>query len=97
MFGLGMPGLVFNLFCLVGWVLVLMNLERTYRAAVGTMRWRIKFMILGLGVIFAVRAYVSSQVLLFHAMDLSLEAVTDYGNAVGRRADSAFAFPRRAF
>jgi putative PEP-CTERM system histidine kinase len=51
-------------------------LERTYRAAVGTMLWRIKFMILGLGVIFAVRAYVSSQVLLFHALNLSLEAVT---------------------
>jgi putative PEP-CTERM system histidine kinase len=65
-----------NLFSLVGSVLVLMNLEGTYRAAVGTMLWRIKFMILGLGVIFAVRAYASSQVLLFHAVNLSLEAVT---------------------
>ena len=76
MFGLGIPGTVLNLLCLVGSVLVLMNLEHTYRAAVGTMLWRIKFMILGLGVIFAVRAYASSQVLLFHAVDLSLEAVT---------------------
>ena len=75
-FGLGIPGTVLNLFFLVGSVLVLMNLERTYRAAVGTMLWRIKFMILGLGVIFAVRAYASSQVLLFHAVNLSLEAVT---------------------
>ena len=65
MFRLGMSGLIFNLCCLVGWVLILMNLERTYRAAVGTMLWRIKSMILGLGVIFAVRAYVSSQVMLF--------------------------------
>jgi len=76
MFGLGIPGIVLNLLSLVGSVLVLMNLERTYRAAVGTMLWRIKFMILGLGVIFAVRAYVGSQVLLFHALNLSLEAVT---------------------
>jgi putative PEP-CTERM system histidine kinase len=83
MFSLGLSGLIFNLSCLVGWVLVLMNLERTYRAAVGTMLWRIKSMILGLGVIFAVRAYVSSQVLLFHAMDLSLEAVTDMGMLLG--------------
>ena len=83
MFRLGMSGLIFNLCCLVGWVLVLMNLERTYRAAIGTMLWRIKFMILGLGVIFAVRAYVSSQVLLFHAMDLALEAVTDLGMLLG--------------
>jgi putative PEP-CTERM system histidine kinase len=76
MFGLGIPGIVLNLLFLLGSVLVLMNLERTYRAAVGTMLWRIKFMILGLGVIFAVRAYVSSQVLLFHAVNLSLQAVT---------------------
>ena len=76
MFGLGIPGIVLNLLFLLGSVLVLMNLERTYRAAVGTMLWRIKFMILGLGVIFAVRAYVSSQVLLFHAIDLSLQAVS---------------------
>jgi putative PEP-CTERM system histidine kinase len=65
-----------NLFSLLGAVLVLMNLERTYRAAVGTMLWRIKFMILGLGVIFGVQAYVSSQVLLFHALNLSLETVS---------------------
>jgi putative PEP-CTERM system histidine kinase len=76
MFGLGIPGTVLNLFFLLGAVLVLMNLERTYRAAVGTMLWRIKFMILGVGVIFAVQAYVSSQVLLFHALNLSLETVS---------------------
>jgi putative PEP-CTERM system histidine kinase len=83
MFGLGFPGTVLNLLSLLGAVLVLMNLERTYRAAVGTMLWRIKFMILGLGVIFAVRAYVSSQVLLFHALNLSLEAVTEMAMLLG--------------
>ena len=83
MFGLGFPGTVLNLLCLVGAVLVLMNLERTYRAAVGTMLWRIKFMILGLGVIFAVQAYASSQVLLFHAVNLSLEAVTATATLLG--------------
>ena len=97
MFGLEIPGTVLNLLCLLGSVLVLMNLERTYRAAVGTMLWRIKFMILGLGVIFAVRAYVSSQVLLFHAVNLSLEAVTATAMLLGGAADSAFAFSRRAF
>jgi putative PEP-CTERM system histidine kinase len=60
---------------LVGAVLVLTNLERTFRAAVGTMRWRIKYTILGLGVLFAVRAYTSSQLLLFRPVDLSLQAV----------------------
>jgi putative PEP-CTERM system histidine kinase len=74
-FHLGTPGIFLNIFFLVGIVFVLMNLERTYRAAVGTMRWRIKFMILGLGALFAVRAYISSQVLLFHAVNLSLQTV----------------------
>ncbi|MDE3068165.1 MAG: PEP-CTERM system histidine kinase PrsK [Verrucomicrobiota bacterium] len=63
---LGLPGKVLNVFILVGAILALMNLERTYVAAVGTMRWRVKFMVLGLGVIFVVQAYTSSQVLLFH-------------------------------
>jgi putative PEP-CTERM system histidine kinase len=76
MFGLGIPGVILNIFSLLGSVLALMNLERTYRAAVGTMLWRIKFMILGLGVVFSVQLYVSSQVLLFHnTLNLSLEAV----------------------
>jgi len=48
---------------------VLFNLERTFRASIGTMRWRIKYMLLGLAVIFAVRIYTSSQVLLFHGAD----------------------------
>lgn len=76
LFNLGICGVLLNIFCLLGVVLVLMNLERTYRAAVGTMLWRIKFMILGLGVIFTVRAYVCSQVLLFHSLNLALESVT---------------------
>ena len=52
-----------------------MNLERTFRAAVGLMRWRIKFMVIGLGMLFAVRAYTSSQTLLFHTIDLPLQFV----------------------
>ena len=71
----GFAGTALNLLFLLGTVLVLMNLERTFRAAVGTMRWRIKFVVLGLGVLFAVRAYTSSQGLLFHGGDLSLQIV----------------------
>ncbi len=72
---LEMLGFVLNLLLLVSMVLVLMNLERTFRAAVGIMRWRIKFTIIGLGVLFAVRAYTSSQALLSHTIDLKLQAV----------------------
>jgi putative PEP-CTERM system histidine kinase len=52
-----------------------MNLERTFRASVGTMRWRIKFMLLGLGALLIVRLYTSSQALLFRHIDPNLENV----------------------
>jgi putative PEP-CTERM system histidine kinase len=50
---------------LVAAVLILMNIERTFRAAVGTMQWRIKFIVLGLGIVFGARIYTLSQALLF--------------------------------
>ena len=58
-------GKIVNVAILVGTVLVLMNLERTFRAAVGTMQWRIKFLVLGLAVIFGARIYTRSQALVF--------------------------------
>jgi putative PEP-CTERM system histidine kinase len=73
---LGWPGIALILLFLVSCILVLANLERTLRASVGTMRWRIKFMIVGLGVLFAVRVYTSSQALLFFGIDLSLEGIS---------------------
>jgi putative PEP-CTERM system histidine kinase len=50
---------------LVAAVLILMNLERTFRAAVGTLQWRIKFVVLGLAILFGARIYTLSQALLF--------------------------------
>jgi putative PEP-CTERM system histidine kinase len=78
-------GLVLSGLFLVGAVLVLMNLERTFRASVGTMRWRIKFMILGLGVLFAVRVYTSSQALLWpgRGLDESLLTMDSIGLLLG--------------
>lgn len=70
---------------LVAAVLVLVNLERTFRASVGTMRWRIKFMILGLGVLFAVRVYTSSQALLWpkRGIDQTLLMMDSVGLLLG--------------
>jgi putative PEP-CTERM system histidine kinase len=71
------PGIILNVLILVSTVLILMNIERTIRAAVGTMRWRIKFLVLGLGVIFGARIYTGSQALLFSdysPSQLSVEA-----------------------
>jgi len=70
---LGWPGTVLALLMLAASVLVLMNLERTYRASVGTMRWRVKFMLMGVGLLFVVRIYTACQELLFRAINLSLE------------------------
>ena len=72
---LGWCGLALYLFLLLSSVLVLMNLERTFRASVGTLRWRIKFILLAVSVLFVVRLYTSSQVLLFRSVDLSLESL----------------------
>ena len=81
--GLSAEGDALNLMFLVGVILVLMNLERTFRAAVGTMRWRIKFMILGLGILFITRVYTSTDMLLFHYVNLSWQAVDSGALFVG--------------
>lgn len=74
--GLGGAGRIFCTVLLIGSIAVLMNFERTYRAAVGTMRWRIKFMLLGLGVVFVARLYTASEIMLFRGLDRSLEEFT---------------------
>jgi len=72
---LGGAGMVLFLIQLITAVLVLMNLERTFRAAVGTVRWRIKFMLLGVGMLFLVQLYTASQALLFRGIDSNLDVL----------------------
>ena len=72
---LGWSGYLFYLSFLLSAVLIIMNLERTLLNSSGSIRWQIKFMVLGLGGIFAVRIYTSSQVLLFHYIGMQLEAI----------------------
>src|SRR4029077_5460923 len=68
---------------LVAAVLILMNLERTFRAAVGTMQWRIKFIVLGLGIIFGARIYSATQTLLFSKGILVLSNVDSAALLIG--------------
>ena len=68
----GLMSLVLNIIVLVALVLILMNLEQTFRAAVGTGRWRIKFVVVALAVIFGARLYVRIQAILFSAPDTAL-------------------------
>src|SRR4029453_4434196 len=64
-------------------VLVLMNLEKTFRSAVGTMRWRIKFLILGLVIVFGARIYALSQGVLFSRQVLALTDVDTAALLIG--------------
>jgi putative PEP-CTERM system histidine kinase len=71
----GVAAKALNILLLIASVLILMNLEETFRGAVGTMRWRIKFLVLGVGVVFGARIYVHSQALLFSGHDLTLTRI----------------------
>jgi putative PEP-CTERM system histidine kinase len=57
---------------LISFVTILMNLEQTFRSAVGTMRWRIKFVVLAVGVIFGARLYIRIQAILFPGSEIVL-------------------------
>ncbi len=80
---LGLPGATLNAVFLMSAVMVLLNLERTFRASVGTMRWRIKHLVLGLAALFVTRAYTSSQTLLFGETDLLMGIVNNAVLAMG--------------
>jgi putative PEP-CTERM system histidine kinase len=69
---LGWSGYVFHLCMLLGSILILMNLERTLRGSVGHQRWLIKYMVLGIGSIYAVWVYTSSQSILFYMLNTNL-------------------------
>jgi len=66
---LGWPGRALELFFVIASVLVLFNLEQTVRASTGRMRLQIKFMVLGIGGLFALRIYLASQSLLYSTLD----------------------------
>ena len=72
---LGWSGYAFYLLLLVCLVVVLMNLEKILRGSAGYIRWQVKFMVIGLGGLFALRLYTYSQNILYHFLDTKLELV----------------------
>ncbi len=76
-------GELLNVVLLLGLVWILMNLEQTFRSAVGTMRWRIKFVVLGLAVIFGARIYVHTQALLYSRYDPHWPDIESSGLLIG--------------
>jgi len=75
---LGWSGYIFYCFLLICSVLILMNLEMTLKASTGSKRWQIKFMVLGLGGLFAAYIYTSSQILLFSSFNIAAESINSY-------------------
>jgi putative PEP-CTERM system histidine kinase len=92
----GLSGQVLNGSLLVATVLILANLEKTFRAAIGTMQWRIKFVVLGLAIVFGARLYSHSQALLFSGQRLGLAEVDACGLIIGCVLMS-IAYARRGF
>jgi putative PEP-CTERM system histidine kinase len=72
-----------NVILLVACLWILMNLEQTFRAAVGTSRWQIKFVVIGLGVIFGARLYVLAQEVLYSAYDLRWSVIESGALLIG--------------
>lgn len=72
-------GTVRYLLLLVSAILVLMNLERSFRASVGLIRWRIKFMLMGAAVLFIIRIFTASQALLYREVTATMESLNSCG------------------
>jgi len=75
---LGWSGYIWHLLWVIFAVLILMNLERTFRHATGHMRWQTKFMFLGIASIFGVHLFKDSQTILFKGVNTGMDFV-DFG------------------
>lgn len=76
-------GKALNIILLLAHVWILMNLEQTFRAAVGTKRWQIKFVVLGLAIVFGSRIYAQSQAILYSTYDVQWLGIESSGLLIG--------------
>lgn len=70
---LGWSGYIWHLLWVIFAVLILMNMERTFRHATGHMRWQTKFMFLGIASIFGVHLFKDSQTILFKGLNTGMD------------------------
>ena len=68
---------------MLGTVVILAGLEASLRASAGAARWRIKYLLLGLGGIFLVRFYLFSQILMFQVLMAAYVTTASVTLAVG--------------
>jgi len=72
-----------NVVLLIALVMILMSLEQTFRATVGTMRWQIKLVVVAVALIFGARLYVRSQAILFSAPDIAFWSLESSALLIG--------------
>ena len=72
---IGWSGYLWFLAWVVCSILILMNMERTFRHATGHIRWQTKFIFLGIGSIFGIHLFTDSQVILFKGVNSSLAMI----------------------
>jgi putative PEP-CTERM system histidine kinase len=72
---LGESGYIFKLAAIAGSILVLMNLERTFRGTTGHMRWQVKFMLLGVAGLTGARIYTDSLAILYRVINTDLAVI----------------------
>ena len=73
---LGWAGQVFQYYILGTSILIVFNMERLIRSSIGRTRWQLKFLVLGIGGLFALRIYLSSQSILFSVLDTGFGTTT---------------------
>jgi len=71
----GWSGYMWYLFWVIFTVMILMNLERTFRHATGHMRWQTKFIFLGIGSIFIVHLFTDSCAVLFRGINTGMDSI----------------------
>ncbi len=71
-FPITLAGKALHAMMVVSAVLIITNLEWTFRAAVGTSRWKIKYAVLGVVLLLGVQIFSSSQVILHSANNVQL-------------------------
>jgi signal transduction histidine kinase len=83
MLPLGAAGVLLNAILVLAAVICLMHLEATLRESKGTMRWRVKYMIVGVGLVFVARCYGALQAVLYAAVNVDLAGWSAGGLALG--------------
>ncbi len=69
------PGKLLTSILLIAAVIILFNFEKTFRAAVGVTRWRVKFLMVALCIVFGTKIYTLSQTLLFSVLNPAMGAI----------------------